>query len=315
MSQPVWPSPDLLTAAKSLAVDRAAAAVIETLTRAGVRSILLKGASLAIWLYEGDPPRSYLDCDLLVAPENIARAEETLTRMGFEHPPRDDLPYDKPWHAHAWVRRGTPTVDLHRTLIGVGVPPNTVWEVLSARTELMRIGGLEVEVLDAAARTVHVALHTAQHGAGIRRPMRDLERAVKKMPFETWQEAALLAGRLGASLAFSAGLRIDPEGAKIADRLNLPEDKSVELILRSMTATHIAVGIDWLVRTQGLSGKLKLIFHKLVPPPNFIRAWTPIAQEGTLGLAIGYVWRPIWLIWHLGPALRVWLRARRRAAP
>ena len=307
------PSPEVLTIAQTLAVDHTAAEVISAFDRSGIRGILLKGASLAEWLYEEGPPRSYRDCDILVAPHDIARAEETLASLGFEHPPLDDLPFDKPWHAHAWVRSGSASIDLHRTLIGVGVEPQTVWQILSANTSRMMVGGRDVEVLDRVARAVHVALHASHHGSGIRHPIRDLELAARKLPRETWQEAAALAKRLNAVPAFSAGLRLDPEGEVIADALGLPREVSVELALRSTTATPTAVGLEWLMRTRGLRAKLLIILHTLFPPPSFLRAWSPLARRGIAGLALAYVWRPLWLLVQLGPATRAWWRARRRA--
>jgi hypothetical protein len=311
---PMEPTPEVLTVAQTLAVDRTAAEVISALDRAGIRGILLKGASLAEWLYEEGPPRSYRDCDVLVAPPDIDGAEAILSTLGFEHPPLDDLPGDKPWHAHAWERNGAASIDLHRTLIGVGVEPEALWAILSRHTARMHVGGRAVEVLDEVGRAMHVALHAAHHGVGIRHPLRDLERAVRQLPIATWRAAAALAAELGATAAFAAGLRLDAAGALIADSLALPREANVELLLRSTTATPTAVGFEWLMRTPGIGRKLRIVLHKMFPPPGFMRAWTPLARRGVPGLVLAYLWRPVWLLVRLGPSARAWWRARRQVA-
>jgi hypothetical protein len=306
------PPPDVLTVLRTLAIDRVAAEVVGALRAAGIHSILLKGASF-VWLYDDGPPRAYGDCDLLVAPRDIERGEEVLRALGFEHPPLDDLPHDKPWHAHAWNRPGDPSIDLHRTLIGVGVTPEELWSVLSARAERMTVAGTEVAILDGVARAMHIALHAAQDGQRVRRPLGDLERAVSKIPEAVWRDAAGLASRLDATQAFAAGLRLHPAGSDIAGRLGLPPDRSVEVILRSTGAPQVAVGIDWLMRTPGVGRKTQLVVRKLFPPRPFMRAWSPLARRGAAGLAAAYVWRPVWLLTRAGPGMRAWRRARKLA--
>lgn len=306
------PSLDVLTVARTLAIDRVAAEVVGALRAAGIQSILLKGASF-VWLYDDGPPRAYGDCDLLVAPKDIERSERLLRALGFEHPPLDDLPHDKPWHAHAWNRPGDPSIDLHRTLIGVGVTPEELWNVLSARAERMTLAGTEVEILDGVARAMHIALHAAQDGQRLRRPLWDLERAVSKIPEAVWRDAARLASRLDATQAFAAGLRLHPAGSDIAARLGLAPDRSVEVILRSTGAPQVAVGIDWLMRTPGFGRKTQLVFRKLFPPRPFMRAWSPLARRGAAGLAMAYVWRPVWLLTRAGPGMKAWRRARKLA--
>jgi glycosyltransferase involved in cell wall biosynthesis len=44
----------------------------------GVRALLLKGRSIAGWLYDEPAERPYLDCDLIVAPQHHDRAEAAL---------------------------------------------------------------------------------------------------------------------------------------------------------------------------------------------------------------------------------------------
>jgi hypothetical protein len=57
------------------------------------------------------------------------------------------------------------------------------------------------------------------------------------------------------------------------------------------------------------------VLGKTFPPPAFMRAWSPLARRGALGLALAYAWRPVWLVVHSGAAVRAWRRARRSADP
>ena len=45
------------------------------LEAAGIRSILLKGPAIKLWLYAEDESRHYWDIDLLVSPAELPRAE------------------------------------------------------------------------------------------------------------------------------------------------------------------------------------------------------------------------------------------------
>jgi hypothetical protein len=279
----------------------------------GIEAILLKGPTLARWLYDHVSMRPYVDSDLLVPPGEIGRAEEILGSLGFEHAPLDDIPHDLPWHAHAWVRgRDGASLDLHRTLIGPAAEPGVVWSVLSGQTERMEVAGTEVNVLVKPARALHVALHAAQDG-GLAKPLEDLRRAVDRLPVAGWEEARALAERLQATPALAAGLRLLPAGEVLAEQLGLPVDGPTSVRLRASGAPRSALSLEWLARTPGVRGKALYATRKLFPPAEFMRAWSPLASRGRLGLSVSYVWRLRWLLGAAGPAIRTWWRARRDA--
>src|ERR687893_43534 len=77
-------TPDLAATARGLAVDAVSAEVLDALRAAHVPTILLKGPSVAEWLYHQGPGRSYLDTDVLVAPPALADAERVLAELGFQ---------------------------------------------------------------------------------------------------------------------------------------------------------------------------------------------------------------------------------------
>ncbi len=63
---------------------------------------------------------------------------------------------------------------------------------------------------------------------------------------------------------------------------------------------------------RGVAARVRLMLRKAFPSPQLMRTWKPLARRGRVGLALAYAWRPPWLIWQLGPALRAYLGARRR---
>ena len=307
-------SPAVLRAAKTLRIDQVTAEVVHALRARDIPSLLLKGPAVARWLYTDGAVRAYIDTDLLVRSADVERAEETLAELGFTHAPLDDIPGDKPWHGHEWIRMADrAVVDVHRTLIGVA---NTgdVWDVLSPTAETWQVGGAEVAVLDEPGRALHVALHAAQNGVQGRQSMEDLARALEQVPAPVWEGAAALAERLGATAALGAGLRLLEPGVALADRLGLSARVPVDTVLRAGDFPAVAVGLAWLASRPGVRAKAALVVHKAFPSPAFLRAWTPLARRGRLGLALAYPYRLWWLAAHTPLAVRAWRRARRQAS-
>ncbi|MDQ3586751.1 MAG: nucleotidyltransferase family protein [Actinomycetota bacterium] len=309
MPHPQLPTGSGFAIARSLMVDRMTAEVIGALSRRGVEAIALKGASFAVWLYRDGAVRSYGDCDVLVAPDQVAAAQQVLRDLGF----RDySAPLAHPrLESHAW-RRDPDWVDLHETLIGMRVHPEEVWGTLSRRTESQRIGGASLRVLDPVARTLHVALHAAQHGKDEQKPLDDLGRALELLPEELWTEAAELAERLGATEAFATGLRLLPQGHALASRLGLGDAGSVESTLL-IDPVPLALGFEHLSTVPGVGAKGLIVLRELVPTPAFMRWWSPLARRGPAGLALAYCWRLVWLATQAVPGFLAWRRARRKS--
>ena len=208
--------PSVRAVASDLRLDDLTSRVVAGFRRAGIRAIVLKGPSIARWLYAEGNRRHYVDSDLLVNPEQVETACLILEGLNFDHPRGPvamGLPGDRAPYVYAWIDRATGArLELHQTLIGVGVPPEEAWRVLSGQTEEMLLGGETIEVLNEPARTMHVALHAAQDGGRAPRAMEDLRRAINKVPNATWRQAKTLAQELGATQALAYGLRLRPEG-------------------------------------------------------------------------------------------------------
>ncbi|CAN5749973.1 hypothetical protein BH18ACT15_BH18ACT15_13520 [soil metagenome] len=306
----VSPDPSIAQAARNLMADATTSEVVSAFREAGIRSILLKGPVLDAWLYAADV-RPYRDSDLLIAPRYVDEAENALGSLGFSHSPLDDLPGDRPWHAHAWLREADgANVDLHRTLIGVGVEPDALWDVLSSKTEDMVVEGTTVEVLTPPARAMHVALHAAQDGRRLGSPLEDLRRALDRLDVAAWRQAMGVAEELDAVPAFAAGLRMETSGARLAERLELPTCTTMEIALRSQAAPQLALSIEWLSRAPTAKAKAALLASKLFPPADYMRSWAPIARRGPLWLLSAYAWRIAWMALQAPGAFRAWRAAR-----
>ena len=301
-------------AAANLRVDAATAEALRALQAARVESLLLKGPTFARWLYGPEDARGYGDCDLLVRPESLPQAQRVLEQLGYE-PAVDEDAMPSWWREHGveWLRPGDGAgVDLHRTLAGVGVDNETLWGTLSAHTETFVVGGVEAHALDAPARTFHVALHAAQHGPHGGKGRHDLDRALATLDAPVWVEASAIARELEATAAFAAGLRLTPAGGAVADELGLPSRVPADVALRATSAPPVALGFDQLARAHGLRERLEILRYKVFPPPTFMRAWSPRARQGRLGLAIAYISRPLWLLRGAPAGFRAWRAARRQ---
>lgn len=291
-----------------LAVDAVAAEVCSAMRANGVRPLLLKGPSLAEWLYTEGVARPYGDIDLLVGRERLETAERMLTTLGFELKTSGLSPLEEGPHARCWTRGGI-SVDLHSTVWYAGVAPEKVWAYLTDETEFLRVGGVELEVLAKPARALLVALHAAHHGMTVQKPRQDLKRAVDQAPFEVWRRATELARAIHAELAMAAGLRLDPEGALLVDKLGLPQESNLLLTVRSGHPPPGAVALATLLATRGPVGKGRYIARKLVPTCARMR------QRSSRGirhrpLAVAYLQRPLILLVRLPPCVLTLIRAR-----
>ena len=308
------PSGGARIVANTLRIDAATADVLGGFSAGGVQSLLLKGISIARWLYEpGERP--YGDFDLLIRPYDRAAAEGVLSELGFERTVDErDMPEWWGDHAATWLRHtDAVALDLHRTVPGVGVGEEALWTTLSEHTQAILVGNREAAALQPHGLAFHVALHAAQHGELWDDMLAELERALERADHATWTQAAELAAELDATPAFATGLRLVPAGRALAAELNLPATTATAITLRATTPPAIALGFDQLARTRGLRGRLGLLRHKLFPPPTFIRHQFPQTGPGRLELVRAYVKRWRWLAEHAPEGFRAWRKARKSA--
>ena len=264
------------TAARQAGLDDAAGEVLEALERAGVETLLLKGAALAQTLYRADEVRTYFDIDLLTAPSQIEAAQTVMRGLGYtslnELQGVSDV--GGSLHAETWSRSlpgfGNVTIDLHWRLRGCEIAPEAAWRALRSRRASVELAGRRVATLDPTGLALQLALHAAQHGPADVKAIGDLRRGLERWSRETWSAAGQLAAELGALEAFAAGLRLLPAGRHTADELALPAAESslwtiVNRDARPRGTFHLSAFED----AEGVGDRLKLLRAALFPP----RAW------------------------------------------
>ena len=297
--------PDLIAAGVGLSLEALAAEVTTAFAGSDIPSILLKGPAVIRWLYPATTDRFSVDVDLLVAPADLTRAEGVLSTLGFA--PFEPRRGDK--HARSWVRGALP-VDLHRGLVGIGVSDEIAWRSCSGRSSTWRYAARPSRV-----RTRTVGLSTwlctrhRRHPTR-RRTLRDLGRGLELLEPEVWRQARALAVRLDALPGLGAGLRLLPEGDRVAHDLRLPERVTTEIALRAEGAPDLSLGMNRLLEMNGTRARVRYAASRAFPSPAAMRAWSPLARRGGFGLAAAYVWRVPWLATRLVPALRAVRTAR-----
>ena len=292
-------------------VDAVTAEVAGAFGREGIEMLVLKGPVLAKWLYPGEV-RPYVDSDLMVAPENRARAIRVLEWLGFaEYLPWMPSPLSLDPGGTAFSRRGG-MVDLHCRLPGLEGDPDAIWDRLAARAERQVIGGVELRVPDRDTVLLHVVLHAAHHANLVNgMPLEDLRRALARVDESEWSRALGLARECRGVPAFAAGLRLLPEGGDLARRLDLCEVRSLRHEIRREDDVIAEELYALLSAEVGIRRKLAVAASDVFPRPDYMRWWSSLARRGRLGLAGAYVWRAIWVIGEAPSAIHTLWRIQR----
>lgn len=298
--------------ALTVEVDALMAKVAGMFGREGIETLVLKGPVLARWLYPGDV-RPYIDCDLMVAPRDRARAVSVLERLGFaEYCAWMPTPLSLDPGGTAFNRPGEAMVDLHCQLPGLDGDPDVIWGRLAASAERQLIAGVELRVPDRDTVLLHVVLHAAHHANQVDgKPLEDLRRAFALVEEAEWFRALELARAYGGVPAFAAGLQRLPEGRDLALRLGLGEVRSFQHEIRREDNV-IAEELYALLSTEvGIRQKLVIAASDVFPRPDYMRWWSPLARRGKLGLAGAYLWRMIWVITQTPGAIHTLWRIQR----
>ncbi len=301
-------------AMRCLAIDAVTAGIVGRLRAQGIRSLLLKGPSIAHWLYEPPYERTYGDIDLIVDGERFTEAEAVLAAAGFHYALAGAAPAEKA-STHDWLSPGPLPVrlDLHRTFHHVTAPDAETWRELSASTEWLSVSGEDVEIPSEAGRCLIVALHASSHGDRVAWPLRDLTLAVGRGSDEAWTEAAAMASRLGASNAFLVGLRLVPRGVRLAASLGEEPQLSTELALLAGSEPMQAVILERLLTMPGAWAKTRFLARRMAPTPAAMRYRYAIEETQRFRLALAYPRRWTHLVKDFPVSARAWRRARKAA--
>lgn len=312
----------LVTGARALLLDTLAGECTSALRAKGVRALLLKGPVTARWLYADGQPREYVDVDILVACSDFPGTGRMLIELGFRDVQADSSPSEIAPHARTFVLDRPPLgdrlpaglpLDLHHGFHGIRVSNEAFWALATEDTEQIRIAGTEIDVPSEPMRTLLIALHAATSGPFAVQQLADLDRALERLPHETWRAAHDLAVRLDAIPRFVAGLAMRAPGMELIDRLRIDFRTDVASALYALGAPRVATRIERFSTTRGFRARVRLLARELIPTSSCMRMWSPLADRGNLGLAIAYVYRPFRILLKLPVAVRAYGRARRLA--
>jgi hypothetical protein len=280
----VDPEPVLQRQAWSLIIDEACRTIQAHLERAGHAFIMLKGATIASWIYPEPARRTYLDLDILVSPDSEEQIVDCLREIGYF--PLLDAGTLRPFSANEQPLSGPRGVmiDLHVALQGVRLEPADAWKTLSRDAVEWQWSGTRVRALAPPARAMHLALHVAQRGLVDQQAVRDLQLGLERLDGALWEEAGRVAARLHAVEAFTAGLQLLPEGSALVRRLRLDPTRDLETQMLAASVPHSAVAIERFISARGWRQRLILVRAKLLPSAQWLRFFHPESTSTPLGL-------------------------------
>lgn len=244
------------------------------IAQTGIQVLLLKGPGTRDLAYPG-LPRGSVDCDLLISPADDQAVTECLTAAGFirveDHHAADDLV--GVLHSSSWTCDGYAPIDLHHQIPYWQCTADMIWELAWRERQQIDLDGVTIQVPSAAFRALHIVTHTAQDGANSRRGMTDLTQAISIIDLATWQAAAELAKRAGATEAFSAGLRMNkPAGVALAEELEQPEAHELSWRLENLESKPRGFEhLQAFTQTSSLLLKAKIVVRAIVPPGEWLR--------------------------------------------
>jgi hypothetical protein len=277
-------------------LDAAAVQVLDAFAAAGIDALLLKGPALARWLYRAGEERPYSDVDLLVAPSQVSLAREALAGLGYRRASKasgiDDIAGVV--HEETWLGLGPSAkhellIELHLRLAGAKAPPQRVWDALMARRTYIGLRGRRVPVLDRRGSAMQLAAHAAQHGPRYAKGLRELALGLERWPREVWTAAAELAAEIEATGFFAAGLRLVPEGDRLAGEFGLPLCDQLEWEIRHAEARPRGTfHLEALIEARGLAARAGVARRALLPARSWIVWQYPWAARGGPRLMAAY---------------------------
>ena len=213
--------------------------IVTALDRAGVRSVVLKGAALIGPVYGKAVERDLQDLDFLVPEEQLRRAVRIFVDHGYELPPEPGaMLYFRRHHFHVPVqKRGILGADVHWALdrpgAGARLDPQRFLDEAILQDRNGR-GTIRVP------RSEHMLLHLVQQNCseGFGRLSRfvDIDRIVGGSPLD-WTELVGGAADSGLGPATALSLRI----AQLTFGTEVPRVVLHDLFPRSLSRGHVAM--------------------------------------------------------------------------
>lgn len=199
-------------------------AVLDALASEGVTPALLKGYGLAVRLYPEQPlARPSTDVDVLVAPEELARARAAMTRLALVEQRDHSLGDVFEEHHHLAFSRPGDLVEVHfRLFSGFG---GNVFDDAAVRTRFRCAvcEGRTVSLLAPEDEFLYLATHAANHSFLRISWLVDLQRYLVREPALDWARMGRNAREAGFASAVAASLWL----LESALQVTLPEAASV----------------------------------------------------------------------------------------
>jgi hypothetical protein len=266
--------------------------------------VMLKGATIAGWLYADPLQRTYTDLDLLIHQRDESHIVGLLGDLGFTPLlDRASLGFSSPEEQPLRNKLGI-VIDLHTALQGVRVSADEAWRVLRAETVSWSWAGTAVPALAPPARAMHLALHLAQRGLEDGKAAKDLELGLTQLEPRVWTDARDLAERLNAMEAFSAGLMLLPQGESLKAQLRLRPIENVEAKMRASSASPSAILLDRVLAIPGWRQRVQMVITQLFPTTAWLKLYYPRQADTVWGRAALRLRRPWAVLFRLPAALR-----------
>lgn len=202
-------------AQQAMAGTRELLAVLDALSRAGVRALAYKGPALAADVHGDVAARRFTDLDILVAERDRRTARLVLARAGYRAPDGYTEREARTYHALEGVdprtrdAAGWP-VELHWRCQArrYGAPQDPAALLATARA--LTIGGAEVWVPGAEELAALLALHGVKHAWGSLLWVADFAHATQRADFN-WTRLERIAASWGQSRALRDALLVAHE--------------------------------------------------------------------------------------------------------
>ena len=205
--------------------------VMALLHRSGISPMLLKGAALRLSIYPDPAERMAGDIDMLLAPELIPHAIETLNSAGYQV--TNDMDVYRRWHFHHALRNGRgQLIELHWALTPPGAPATIdAAQMIQDAVLLKRRQGAPVLIPRAEDLLVHlISQNTAEPERLLARGV-DIDRIVASNSAFDWDSVVSRLSAAGLKTAAWASLSL---GSAL---LGTQWPETVELALRPPTST------------------------------------------------------------------------------
>jgi hypothetical protein len=215
--------------------------VMEAFEAAGIPALALKGLVLAALLHGERMLREFLDVDVLVHKEDVARGFAALGELGYEAGDSVERYFFECGRQRAMVQQDTgATVDLHWGLMPRSFAGDTGSEGIWERCQRVRIGKREIPTLGDEDLVHFLCVHGTKHRWASLGWVCDLAALLRARPGIDWEAVMRRARRTGTRRAVLLGLYLahDLAGAETTVELLAAarEDRKVQDLARESAA-------------------------------------------------------------------------------